>query len=936
MYFATLETTNKLISCVGNGATIGKAYSPGPPIADWFDPVTHERTFQYELVFPSGCHYNAGLLAHDYEQNPSGLSRQKVDDNLYKCITTGTVDGSYGQDQQIFLLANGQTYLTAYAEDTINYTWQAPSGSGYTYSSTYTADAPDNCPGGITKPGEVKPWVVNTMQGSTSAQVQQCQAGRTYTITYMVKDSSQKVVRQTSLVVKVDAGQRQPSFLANNQTNLTVYVGDTINYTWQGPKGDGYTYSSTYTADAPDCPGGITKPGEVKPWVANTEQGSTSAQVQQCQAGRTYTITYVAKDSSQKVVYQSSIIVKVAVGLKPTTQYNPLDTSIYTAPTTIPGVTDKNQNIQTQTQIQNQNQTGSNQNSLTNSLSDIISKINSILESAKNLSQEDQDIISKAMQTVINTIKDLIANLTPKISETSKTQTQTKTTPIIASTSTQKTSAKFNVVPAPSDPMNFQYLLTQKQGNDFGWYAFAEIETYDNQGKLRTPISNKVYSDSPYNHPDMTPERAYDRNVYSIWNAGGGPTPGTPSHYTAWIMLDYGSALKNSKIRILDNGWLGQTITLYGSNNGVDFWEITKFSKDTDPLWDSYWNTNFNPDKRRWFEYPLPPYTKFAEDPTASLTVNGAKDITVHPGSDVVILKWNATNADNIELKTTNMFYKQNGVSCVPFTENSFPTSANTIGTRFNGQTAFYPSDCGTGKTITITYTAKQMLTGKTAKDTVTIKILDKPSNAISVVLPNGSYYYRIDYINQIGSPSGSGITKYSDGVNSTSTKINIGRSCVYDYSSGTVGECKYPPLPRLTTESSNPGIKAEIIQQPQVVCSSSFNCGEWAEAYLKVSIDPSVPVGFYVVRVKGDNGQGPVSIDALVTVYDENLCHSWVSSRISDEPVPPSIHILPENAEPGQTTTTWYDPGMMVPDNNPAFGGPGCGSTANRLWQMK
>jgi hypothetical protein len=221
--------------------------------------------------------------------------------------------------QQISLLANGQTYLVASPGETITYTWRAPSGSGYTYSSTYIADAPDNCPGGIWQQGETKPWVANTAQGSETAQVQQCQAGRTYTITYTVKNSAGRIIDSTSITVRISnissstpPINQQISLLANGQTYLVVNPGETITYTWKAPSGSGYTYSSTYTSDAPDnCMGGITKLGEVKPWVANTEQGSNSAVVQQCQAGRTYTITYTVKNSAGANIAQTSIIIKV-------------------------------------------------------------------------------------------------------------------------------------------------------------------------------------------------------------------------------------------------------------------------------------------------------------------------------------------------------------------------------------------------------------------------------------------------------------------------------------------------------------------------------------------------------------------------------------------------------------------------------------------------
>jgi hypothetical protein len=78
---------------------------------------------------------------------------------------------------------------------------------------------------------------------------------------------------------------------ANGQTNITVNVGDTINYVWKAI--DAISVESGYFADKADnCPGGLTSVGMTKPWIANNISGSASVKVLPCQADVTYMIWY--------------------------------------------------------------------------------------------------------------------------------------------------------------------------------------------------------------------------------------------------------------------------------------------------------------------------------------------------------------------------------------------------------------------------------------------------------------------------------------------------------------------------------------------------------------------------------------------------------------------------------------------------------------------
>jgi hypothetical protein len=92
--------------------------------------------------------------------------------------------------------------------------------------------------------------------------------------------------------------------------------------------------------------------------------------------------------------------------------YNPLDVSIYTGPTTIPGVTNRIGTTTTnQTSTQPQNQGTPSNISVINSLVDTLAKLTSILDSAKNLNAQAQQSIIQALQAVVDGIKNIISKL---------------------------------------------------------------------------------------------------------------------------------------------------------------------------------------------------------------------------------------------------------------------------------------------------------------------------------------------------------------------------------------------------------------------------------------------------------------------------------------------------------------------------------------------
>jgi hypothetical protein len=414
---------------------------------------------------------------------------------------------------------------------------------------------------------------------------------------------------------------QQISFLANGQTDLTVYPGDIINYTWRGPSGTGYTYFSDYTIDKEDNCGWGIKPGEKKPWYANTQQGSTSAVVQSCQADRTYTITYAVKNSAGTNIAQASIIVKVASGQRPPTgqrppqQYNPFDVS-YFGPTTIPGVTDRNQSNQTQqNQSQSQNKNVSNTNNAINSLSDIMSKINSVLEGVNNLSKEEKDVITKAIQSILDIIKDLIVNLTKRTIETQQAQNQNQSqsqSQIPETLPTQKVSTstsgvKISVTTKPATT-TFRYIKDDISKS--GWVAIREMKFYDvNNNEIKPVNANASCDWCGYGTPpsySVGPKGVFDGNWETVWNAGETASDCswytshirddgiygvgcTPSKIrTAWINVDLGNPISLSKIKIHIMGDSDNRLdSLSGSTDGKNYVDLCKIQASKDmPLVD--------------------------------------------------------------------------------------------------------------------------------------------------------------------------------------------------------------------------------------------------------------------------------------------------------------------------------------------------------------
>ncbi len=113
----------------------------------------------------------------------------------------------------------------------------------------------------------------------------------------------------TTFTVNGNSSSSSPtaSLSANNQKNISVNVGDSINYVWSAVNAD--SADSVWSSDKADtC--GFSNTTQNVPWVANTTSGSRIATVTSCQTGVTYTIIYRANKAGFSPV-TSAVTVKV-------------------------------------------------------------------------------------------------------------------------------------------------------------------------------------------------------------------------------------------------------------------------------------------------------------------------------------------------------------------------------------------------------------------------------------------------------------------------------------------------------------------------------------------------------------------------------------------------------------------------------------------------
>jgi putative lipoic acid-binding regulatory protein len=210
------------------------------------------------------------------------------------------------------LTANGSNNITVNVGDSVGYVWSATNADSASSSVTMSPGV-DTCGG--TQGGA---WAANNLSGGTSGIVQGCQSGITYTITYTAKQSSTGRTASSAVTIRVNAVPMPAvtSFTANGGTNITVNVGDTVNYAWASSNADSASSTVNMSPGVDACGG--TQGGA---WAANSVNGGTSGVVQNCQAGITYTITYTVRQSSTGRTASSSVTVRVNANPAPTASF---------------------------------------------------------------------------------------------------------------------------------------------------------------------------------------------------------------------------------------------------------------------------------------------------------------------------------------------------------------------------------------------------------------------------------------------------------------------------------------------------------------------------------------------------------------------------------------------------------------------------------------
>lgn len=176
---------------------------------------------------------------------------------------------------------------------------------------------------------------------------------------------------------------------------------------------------------------------------------------------------------------------------------------------------------------------------------------------------------ASGLQSQIANLQSLIDSLLAQINGGTTTSSGSGTT----NTGIVTVPTTFSPSQTVRGPVSFRYLKVDTKSRS--WVAWREIEVYDLQGNKITPTNGQVsceWCNNSYFRDGNSggPNKVYDGNVSSAWNAGE-TAPGcnwsqlsftleacfaansTPSNMSrsAWIVLDYGSMRNVSKIRLL-------------------------------------------------------------------------------------------------------------------------------------------------------------------------------------------------------------------------------------------------------------------------------------------------------------------------------------------------------------------------------------------------
>ncbi|HEY4516903.1 MAG TPA: hypothetical protein VJG64_03055 [Candidatus Paceibacterota bacterium] len=261
-----------------------------------YTPVTPVCTGYVDWAYANGPAYKAwgGISDRriDYNTTPICIANWSGNDYFVPAKTSAEIDSFKAHlppgtsiavispPPTATLTSNGSTDLTVNVGDTLNHVWSSTGGSSY--SSAYTG-SPSSCGSGT--------WITgNTASGSPpGAVVAAGSSGCTYTVTYTVtgpggSTAATLYVRVRALPTAILTATANGTTVTGNGTtagDITVSVGDTINYTWSSANGS--TYSSSYASNY--CGFGT--------WSADTSSaGSSGGVVATTQSGCTYVITY--------------------------------------------------------------------------------------------------------------------------------------------------------------------------------------------------------------------------------------------------------------------------------------------------------------------------------------------------------------------------------------------------------------------------------------------------------------------------------------------------------------------------------------------------------------------------------------------------------------------------------------------------------------------
>ncbi len=139
----------------------------------------------------------------------------------------------------------------------------------------------------------------NGTSGSTTGTAQASQAGYSFKVNYVVTNTSSGLMATSTVTVNV----MKAALTVNGASSATLTPGSTLTYNWSSAFAD--TYVATSTVNPSTCPNSDmtaleTPSGSAGPYTAQLSE-----------AGCTYTITYIAKNTPSNVQVQSSVVINV-------------------------------------------------------------------------------------------------------------------------------------------------------------------------------------------------------------------------------------------------------------------------------------------------------------------------------------------------------------------------------------------------------------------------------------------------------------------------------------------------------------------------------------------------------------------------------------------------------------------------------------------------